>query len=86
MSALVLLLLLVGRNMLCPEPAAKHPLRRCVGWWAPAAAEDAVFVLHRSGRVIKAALAAGFYPSLLRVDHPPARFRATEGGAVQVRA
>jgi ATP-dependent RNA helicase DHX57 len=42
-------------------------------------------VLHRSGRVIKAALAAGFYPSLLRVDHPPARFRATEGGAVQVR-
>lgn len=37
-----------------------------------------------SGRVIKAALAAGFYPALLRVDHPPARFRATEGGSVQV--
>lgn len=37
-----------------------------------------------SGRVIKAALAAGFYPSLLRVEHPPARFRATEGGSVQV--
>jgi hypothetical protein len=81
----VLRLLLAARDTLCPEPAAQHPPCGCVVWRAPAAAEDVVFVLHCSGRVIKAALAAGFYPSLLRVDHPPARFRATEGGAVQVR-
>ena len=36
--------------------------------------------------MIKAALAAGFYPQLLRVEHPPAKFRATEGGAVPVDA
>lgn len=39
-----------------------------------------------SGRVIKAALAAGFYPQLLRVEHPPAKFRATEGGSVQIES
>ena len=62
----------------------RHDLPDTPAWSGSCPTEDATALLRCSGRVIKAALAAGFYPSLLRVDHPPARFRATEGGAVQV--
>lgn len=39
-----------------------------------------------NARVIKAALCAGFYPSILRVEHPAAKFKSVEGGAFQVNA
>jgi ATP-dependent RNA helicase DHX57 len=35
-------------------------------------------------RIVKAALCAGLYPQLLRVDHPPAKFAAAAGGAFEV--
>ena len=34
-------------------------------------------------RVVKAALAAGFYPQLLRVENPAARFQKVDGGAFE---
>ena len=37
-----------------------------------------------NARVIKAALCAGFYPSILRVEHPTAKFKPVVGGAFQV--
>ena len=37
-----------------------------------------------NARVIKAALCAGFYPSILRVEHPVAKFKSVVGGAFQV--
>ena len=38
-----------------------------------------------NARIVKAALCAGFYPSVLRVEHPPAKYKNVEGGAFAVR-
>jgi len=37
-----------------------------------------------NARIVKAALCAGFYPSVLRVEHPPAKYKNVEGGAFMV--
>lgn len=39
-----------------------------------------------SARVVKAALAAGLYPNLLRVDAPPPKFQRVHGGTAQIDA
>ncbi|CAL8471800.1 g11342 [Coccomyxa elongata] len=39
-----------------------------------------------NARVIKAAICAGFYPNILRVDHPPAVFKHVLGGAMEHEA
>lgn len=39
-----------------------------------------------NARVVKAAIAAGLYPNLLRVDAPPPRFQQVAGGTVEVPA
>ncbi|KAK9846310.1 hypothetical protein WJX81_001334 [Elliptochloris bilobata] len=36
-----------------------------------------------NARIVKAALCAGFYPSILRVEHPAAVFAETHGGALE---
>lgn len=36
-----------------------------------------------NARVVKAAICAGFYPNVLRVDHPPAVFKEVLGGAME---
>ena len=36
-----------------------------------------------NARIVKAALCAGFYPSVLRVEHPAAVFAETHGGALE---
>jgi ATP-dependent RNA helicase DHX57 len=36
-----------------------------------------------TGRVVKAALVAGFYPQVVRVQHPETRFVQTAGGTVE---
>ena len=38
-----------------------------------------------NARIVKAALCAGFYPSVLRVEHPPAKYKNVKGGAFAVR-
>ena len=38
-----------------------------------------------NARIVKAALCAGFYPSVLRVEHPPTKYKNVEGGAFAVR-
>ncbi|KAG2486676.1 hypothetical protein HYH03_014607 [Edaphochlamys debaryana] len=39
-----------------------------------------------NARFTKAALCAGFYPSVLRVDHPPAKYVQVHGGTAEVEA
>lgn len=39
-----------------------------------------------NARVVKAAIAAGLYPNLLRVDAPPPRFQQVAGGTVEIPA
>ncbi|KAL3157309.1 hypothetical protein ABBQ38_001539 [Trebouxia sp. C0009 RCD-2024] len=39
-----------------------------------------------NARIIKAALCAGYYPSILRVEHPAVRYHAVEGGTQEVDA
>ena len=47
-------------------------------------AEAAAFDDHSgNARIVKAALCAGFYPAILRVEHPTAVFAETHGGALQ---
>lgn len=36
-----------------------------------------------SARVVKAALCAGLYPQILRIEHPKAKFQKVHGGAVE---
>jgi len=37
----------------------------------------------QTGRVVKAALVAGFYPQVVRVKHPDTKFVQTSGGTVE---
>jgi hypothetical protein len=50
----------------------------------PMPAEAAAYDDHSgNARIVKAALCAGFYPAILRVEHPTAVFAETHGGALQ---
>ncbi|KAA6421632.1 MAG: putative ATP-dependent RNA helicase DHX57 [Trebouxia sp. A1-2] len=39
-----------------------------------------------NARIVKAALCAGYYPSILRVEHPAARYQGVQGGSVEIDA
>lgn len=50
----------------------------------PMPAEAAAYDDHSgNARIVKVALCAGFYPAILRVEHPTAVFAETHGGALQ---
>ena len=58
--------------------------RACADGTYPLPPEAAAFDdMSGNARIVKAALCAGFYPSILRVEHPAAVFAETHGGAVE---
>lgn len=58
--------------------------RACADGTHPLPPEAAAFDdMSGNARIVKAALCAGFYPSILRVEHPAAVFAETHGGALE---
>lgn len=63
-------------------PACVADVRREGGLWELAPHELDAF--SDQARIVKAALCSGFYPQVLRVEHPPAKYQQTHGGTFQV--
>ncbi|GIL66003.1 hypothetical protein Vafri_19646 [Volvox africanus] len=62
----------------CREPASSLPGS---AWLAAPANRNAA-----NARFVKAALCAGFYPSVLRVQHPPTKYKEVHGGTEEAEA
>jgi len=69
----------VGAGLLPPPPAI--PSGAVSRHTAPSGVDQ--FAGH--ARIVKAVLAAGLYPQLLRVDHPAAKYQKVLGGAVETQ-